>query len=72
LTRADKKTRKGEPEYVLVETIGSIHLTEGKCAAPVAADLVRSGQFGMMSALVGNQIVGVPLAKATGELKTVS
>jgi len=26
----------------------------------------------MMSALVGNQIVGVPLEKATGELKVVS
>jgi 6-phosphofructokinase 1 len=37
-----------------------------------AADLVHEGQFGMMSALVGNQIVGVPLEKATGELKTVS
>ena len=37
-----------------------------------AADLVHAGQFGMMSALVGNQIVGVPLEKATGELKTVS
>ena len=37
-----------------------------------AAELVRDGQFGMMSALVGNKIVGVPLEKATGELKTVS
>jgi 6-phosphofructokinase 1 len=37
-----------------------------------AADLVHAGQFGTMSALVGNQIVGVPLEKATGELKTVS
>ncbi len=37
-----------------------------------AAELVHAGQFGMMSALVGNQIVGVPLEKATGELKTVS
>ncbi len=37
-----------------------------------AADLVHAGQFGMMSALVGNQIMGVPLEKATGELKTVS
>lgn len=37
-----------------------------------AADLVHSGQFGTMSALVGNQIVGVPLEKAVGELKTVS
>ncbi|MDA8243282.1 MAG: ATP-dependent 6-phosphofructokinase [Elusimicrobia bacterium] len=37
-----------------------------------AAELVRDGQFGQMSALVGNRIVGVPLEKATGELKTVS
>ena len=37
-----------------------------------AADLVHAGEFGMMSALVGNQIVGVPLEKATGELKVVS
>ena len=37
-----------------------------------AADLVHAGQFGMMSALVGNKIMGVPLENATGELKTVS
>ena len=37
-----------------------------------AADLVHTGQFGLMSALVGNQIVGVPLENATGELKVVS
>jgi len=37
-----------------------------------AADLVHSGQFGQMSALVGNQIVGVPLESATGALKVVS
>lgn len=37
-----------------------------------ASELVRDGQFGQMSALVGNRIVGVPLEKATGELKTVS
>ncbi|MEK7721799.1 MAG: ATP-dependent 6-phosphofructokinase [Elusimicrobiota bacterium] len=37
-----------------------------------AADLVHAGQFGMMSALMGNQLVGVPLEKATGELKVVS
>jgi 6-phosphofructokinase 1 len=37
-----------------------------------AAELVHTGRFGMMSALVNNQIVGVPLEKATGELKTVS
>ena len=33
---------------------------------------VRDGQFGTMSALVGNKITGVPLEKAIGELKTVS
>jgi 6-phosphofructokinase 1 len=37
-----------------------------------AAELVRDGDFGKMSALVGNNVVGVPLEKATGELKTVS
>ena len=37
-----------------------------------AADLVHFGQFGMMSALVGNKIEGVPLENATGQLKTVS
>jgi 6-phosphofructokinase 1 len=37
-----------------------------------AADLVHAGQFGQMAALVGNQIVGVPLEKATGELKVVT
>jgi len=37
-----------------------------------AAELVHSGQFGTMSALVGNNIIGVPLENATGELKTVS
>ena len=37
-----------------------------------AAELVRDGHFGQMSALVGNQIVGVPLEKATGALKTVT
>ena len=37
-----------------------------------AAELVRDGQFGQMSALVGNKIVGVPLSQATGALKVVS
>jgi len=37
-----------------------------------AAELVHAGHFGMMSALVGNNIVGVPLENATGALKTVS
>ncbi len=37
-----------------------------------AAELVHTGQFGMMSAMVGNQFVGVPLESATGALKTVS
>ncbi len=37
-----------------------------------AAELVRDGQFGQMSALVGNKITGVPLESATGALKTVS
>jgi ATP-dependent phosphofructokinase / diphosphate-dependent phosphofructokinase len=36
-----------------------------------AAELVRDGAWGQMSALVGNNIVGVPLEKATGALKTV-
>ncbi|OGR42310.1 MAG: pyrophosphate--fructose-6-phosphate 1-phosphotransferase [Elusimicrobia bacterium GWA2_61_42] len=37
-----------------------------------AAELVRDGQWGQMSALVGNKYVGVPLENATGELKTVN
>lgn len=36
-----------------------------------AAELVDKGQFGMMASLKGNEIVAVPLADATGELKTV-
>ncbi|MFH1727810.1 MAG: ATP-dependent 6-phosphofructokinase [Pseudomonadota bacterium] len=36
-----------------------------------AMELVHSGQFGKMSALRGNDIVGVDLAKATERLKTV-
>ncbi|MBI4657048.1 MAG: ATP-dependent 6-phosphofructokinase [Elusimicrobia bacterium] len=37
-----------------------------------AAELVHEGKFGMMAALIGNEIKGVPLDKAAGELKTVS
>ncbi len=37
-----------------------------------AAELVHTGQFGTMAALVNNQYVGVPLEKATGQLKTVN
>jgi len=37
-----------------------------------AAELVRDGKWGQMSAQVGNRIVGVPLADATGKLKTVT
>ena len=36
-----------------------------------AADLVHEGRFGMMAALRGDDIVGVPLADAVSELKTV-
>lgn len=36
-----------------------------------AADLVHQGRFGMMAALRGDEIVAVPLAEATGELKLV-
>jgi phosphofructokinase-like protein len=36
-----------------------------------AADLVRHREFGTMVALKGTAIVGVPLAEATGTLKTV-
>jgi 6-phosphofructokinase 1 len=35
----------------------------------VAVDLVAHGQFGMMAALRGAEIVGVPLADATKTLK---
>ena len=37
-----------------------------------AAELVHTGQFGTMAALVNNKYVGVPLESATGELKTVN
>lgn len=36
-----------------------------------AADLVAAGDFGKMSALRGNDVVGVPLEEATGTLKIV-
>jgi len=36
-----------------------------------AAHLIHKKKFGMMAALVGNKIKGVPLSKATGKLKTV-
>lgn len=36
-----------------------------------AADLVEAGDFGKMAALHGDEIVGVSLAEATAELKTV-
>ena len=36
-----------------------------------AADLVAEGKWGQMAALKGNDVVGVPLAEATGQLKTV-
>jgi 6-phosphofructokinase 1 len=36
-----------------------------------AADLVAAGEFGQMAALKGNDVVGVPLEEATGQLKTV-
>src|SRR5438093_3834216 len=36
-----------------------------------AADLVEEGKFGRMAALQGDDIVDVPLAEATAELKTV-
>jgi len=36
-----------------------------------AAEMVRDGQFGMMAALRGLDIVAVPLEKAVGVYKTV-
>ncbi len=36
-----------------------------------AVELVLEGRFGMMVSLQGNQIVAVPIAQATGTLKTV-
>jgi 6-phosphofructokinase len=36
-----------------------------------ACELVHNEQFGQMAALVGNEIKGVPLKDATGELKVV-
>ena len=37
-----------------------------------AADLVAAGDWGKMSALRGNEIIGVPLEEATGTLKIVT
>ncbi|HEY8202599.1 MAG TPA: 6-phosphofructokinase, partial [Actinomycetota bacterium] len=37
-----------------------------------AADLVAEGRWGDMAALRGNDIVGVPLEEATGQLKVVT
>jgi 6-phosphofructokinase 1 len=36
-----------------------------------AADLALAGEFGQMAALRGDEIVAVPLAEATAELKLV-
>jgi ATP-dependent phosphofructokinase / diphosphate-dependent phosphofructokinase len=36
-----------------------------------AADLVAEGKFGLMVALKGNEVIGVPLEEATKELKVV-
>lgn len=36
-----------------------------------AIDLIREGRFGLMPALQGNQIVPVPLSKATGQVQLV-
>src|SRR6185295_14821858 len=36
-----------------------------------AADLAHAGGFGQMAALHGDEIVGVPIADAVAELKTV-
>ena len=36
-----------------------------------AADLVAAGDWGKMSALRGNDVIGVPLEEATGTLKIV-
>jgi 6-phosphofructokinase 1 len=37
-----------------------------------AAELVHEGKFGLMSALRGTEVVGVPLSEATAKLKTVT
>ena len=37
-----------------------------------AADMVLAGKFGQMAALQGNDMVAVPLGKATGETKALS
>ena len=36
-----------------------------------AADLALAGEFGQMAALRGDDVVAVPLAEATAELKVV-
>ena len=37
-----------------------------------AADLALAGEFGQMAALRGDDVVAVPLAEATAELKLVT
>ena len=38
----------------------------------MAVDLIKQQKFGQMAALKGNEIIAVPLDKATGQLKTVN
>jgi 6-phosphofructokinase 1 len=37
-----------------------------------AAELVHEGRFGLMAAMRGTEVIGVPLAEATAKLKTVT
>lgn len=56
--------QRGGPPTLFDRMLG---MRVGVCAA----DLVAEGRFGQMAALRGNDVIGVPLEEATGELKVV-
>jgi 6-phosphofructokinase 1 len=76
-TRGDRKDAKIDTRYV---SLG--HIVRGGAPTPFdrwlatrvglkAVELVHEGKFDHMAAMRGNDIIGVPLEKAVGELKVV-
>jgi len=53
------------------EAVAEVTATGTRTKFGRTAELVHTGRFGQMSALVGNKYVGVPLESATGALKVV-
>lgn len=41
-TRTDKKVRVGQPHYVILESIGSVHVKDGQYVLPVPDSIVRA------------------------------